>query len=164
MTNSTTVALFAVIFSLLTAGGCSSAPEPEPVAKQEPAQPPKPIAPDPEPAPPEEPTPVPKPAAAPAEGALGTPVWAGLKGNGWIMIQGLDGGSYENVCPSVMKNVQVALQAKGLYAGPISGVLDEATLNAIGEYQKANGLRVSGVPSPATRAAMGIPPRVPEQP
>ena len=73
-----------------------------------------------------------------------------------------DGGDYENYYPSVVKNVQTALQTEGLYGGPISGVLDEATSNAVAEYQKANNLSVSGVPSPQTREALKIPPRVRE--
>ena len=67
------------------------------------------------------------------------------------MIEGLDGGRYENYYPSVVKNVQTALQTEGLYGGPLSGVLDEATSNALAEYQKANNLRVSGLPTPRTR-------------
>ena len=147
------------IVVLLAAGGCQEAPEPEPVAEQEPAEAPKPVEPEPKPA---EPPPTPKPAATAVEGALGTPQWAGAKGSGWIMIQGLDGGTYENYYPSVVRNVQTALQAEGLYDGPISGVLDEATSNALGEYQKANNLRVSGVATPRTRQALKVPPRVPE--
>ena len=149
----------AVIVSLLAAAGCQEAPEPEPVAEQEPAPPPPPA---PVEAPEPEPPPAPKPAAQPAEGALGTPRWVKPKGNGWIMIEGLDGGRYENYYPSVVKNVQTALQTEGLYGGPLSGVLDEATSNALAEYQKANNLRVSGVPTPRTREKLKIPPRVPE--
>ena len=148
-----------VMVSLMVMGGCQDAPEPEPVAEQKPT--PRPVAPEPEPAKPE-PPPAPKPAAEPVLDAPGTPRWAGVKGNGWIMIKGLDGGTYENYYPSVVKNVQTALQSQGLYDGPISGVLDEATSNALGEYQKANHLRVSGVPTPRTREALKIPPRVPE--
>ncbi|HAD74452.1 MAG TPA: hypothetical protein DCG16_01635 [Gemmatimonadetes bacterium] len=143
--------------SLMVVGACQDAPELEPVAEEKPA--PRPAAPEPEPAKPE-PPPAPKPAAEPVQGALGTPRWAGMKGNGWIMIKGLDGGTYENYHPSVVKNVQTALQSEGLYDGPISGVLDEATSNALGDYQKANDLRVSGVPTPRTSEALKIPPRV----
>ena len=74
------------------------------------------------------------------------------------MIRGLDGGTYENYYPSVVKKVQMALQEQGLYDGPISGVLDEMTSNALGEFQKANKLHVSGVPTPRTRKALRIPP------
>jgi len=146
------------IVSLLGAGGCQDPPEPEPVMEQEPAPPP----PEPEPVEAPEPEPPPKPAAKPVEGALGTPKWVEPKGNGWIMIQGVDGGTYENYYPSVVKNVQTALQTEGLYDGPISGVLDERTSNSLAEYQKANNLRASGVPTPRTREALKIPPQVPE--
>ena len=145
--------------SLLAAGACEETPELEPVAEPESA---RPAEPKPEPPKAAEPEPAPKPAVQPVGGALGTPRWAGSKGNGWIMIEGADGGRYENYYPSVVKNVQTALQAEGLYDGPISGVLDEATSNALAVYQKANKLRASGVPTPLTRAALKVPPRVPE--
>ena len=153
-----TAILFTTI-TLLALGGCQETPEP--VAEPVPA-PPAPVEPEPEPAEPEEPAPAPTPkvVAAPARGAVGTPRWAGLKGNGWIMIRGVDEGTYENYYPSVVKKVQTALQAEGLYDGPISGVLDEATSNAVGEYQKTKNLHVSGVPTPRTREALKIPPRV----
>ena len=146
--------------SLFAAGGCEQAPEPAPVAEEKVAPPPAPT--EPEPVKPAEPEPPPEPAVKPVGGALGTPRWAGSKGNGWIMIEGADGGRYENYYPSVVKNVQTALQTEGLYEGPISGVLDEMTSNALAEYQKANNLRASGVPTPRTREALKVPPRVPE--
>ena len=108
----------AAIVSLLAAAGCQEAPESEPVAEQKPAPPPPPA---PVEAPEPEPPPAPKPAAQPAEGALGTPRWVKPKGNGWIMIEGLDGGRYENYYPSVVKNVQTALQTEGLYGGAALG-------------------------------------------
>lgn len=67
------------------------------------------------------------------------------------LITGLDGGTYEPYNPAVIEKVQTALKEKGIYQGEVTGQLDEATMNAIGEFQKANNLTVSGVPSRATR-------------
>ena len=146
-------AILLTAITLLAVVGCQETPEPEPIAEPAPAQP-APV--EPEPAETEEPTPAPAPesVAAPASGTPGSLRWAGVNGNGWIMILGLDGETYENYYPSVVTNVQTALQAEGFYDGPISGVLDEATSNALGEYQQANNLYVSGVPTVRTREAL----------
>jgi len=70
------------------------------------------------------------------------------------IIKGLDGGSYKAYKPSVVREAQSALKAQGHYPGEVNGKLDEATIQAIGSYQKQHGLHVSGVPSPATRAKL----------
>ena len=152
-----TAALLAT-FTFLTLGGCLEAPEPvaEPVA-----EPPAPVEPEPEPEPPPEPEP--EPEESPTTSTSGPIRWAGSKGNGWIMIRGLDDGTYENYYPSVVKDVQMALQDQGLYNGPISGVLDDMTVNALGEFQKANNLHVSGMPTPRTREALKNPPQADSQ-
>ena len=152
-----TAALLAT-FTFLTLGGCLEAPEPvaEPVA-----EPPAPVEPEPEPEPPLEPDP--EPEESPTTSTSGPIRWAGSKGNGWIMIRGLDNGTYENYYPSVVKDVQMALQDQGLYNGPISGVLDDMTVNALGEFQKTNNLHVSGMPTPRTREALKNPPQVDTQ-
>jgi murein L,D-transpeptidase YcbB/YkuD len=72
------------------------------------------------------------------------------------MITGLDGKEYESYKTSVIEAVQAALQRVGVYSGAVNGVLDETTMQAIGEFQKQNGLHVSGVPSPKTREALGL--------
>lgn len=72
------------------------------------------------------------------------------------LIVGLDGGTYEPYSPSTIREVQTALKAAGVYAGEPNGILDEATMKAIGEYQTENGIQVSGVPSPQTREALGV--------
>lgn len=156
--NIRTAALLATS-TFLILGGCREAPEPvaEPIV-----EPPTPV--EPEPPPPEPPPePDPEPADSLSTSTPGPIQWAGSKGNGWIMIQGLDGGTYENYYPSTVKNVQTALQEQGLYNGPISGVLDDMTVNALGEFQKANNLHVSGVPTPRTREALKNPPQVESQ-
>lgn len=70
------------------------------------------------------------------------------------LIVGLDGGTYQPYKPEVVSKVQAALAQKGFYKGEINGTLDKPTMTAIGEFQKQNGLTVSGVPSPSTRKAL----------
>jgi murein L,D-transpeptidase YcbB/YkuD len=67
------------------------------------------------------------------------------------MVTGLNGASYEAYLPSLIEQTQEALKAKDYYSGPVNGVLDHDTMEAIGKFQKDNGLTVSGVPSPETR-------------
>lgn len=69
--------------------------------------------------------------------------------NAVVLIQGLDGGSYEPYSPAVVEKVQGALKDKGLYQGEVNGKLDEATMKAIGEFQKANQLTAIGRITPA---------------
>ena len=47
--------------------------------------------------------------------------------------------------------VQERLLGLGLYAGPADGTFCEPTLDAVGAFQEAQDLHVSGVPSPMTR-------------
>ena len=68
-----------------------------------------------------------------------------------ILIQGLDGGSYEPYAPRVIERVQEALQSQTLYAGAVNGVLDQATMDSIAQFQEQHGLQVCGVPTPHTR-------------
>ena len=51
--------------------------------------------------------------------------------------------------------LQVALQARGLYAGTIDGLKGPATTIAIKRFQRRNGLTPDGVPGPRTREALG---------
>jgi hypothetical protein len=51
--------------------------------------------------------------------------------------------------------LQVALHARGLYAGPIDGLDGPATTHAIARFQQRAGLRPDGLPGPATRRALG---------
>jgi murein L,D-transpeptidase YcbB/YkuD len=75
---------------------------------------------------------------------------------GGQLITGLDGQEYEPYKTSVIEDVQTALQSEGVYSGQVNGVLDEATMQAVGEFQEQNGIHVSGVPSPKTREALGL--------
>jgi murein DD-endopeptidase MepM/ murein hydrolase activator NlpD len=51
--------------------------------------------------------------------------------------------------------LQVALQARGLYAGTIDGVKGPSTTAAVERFQRRAGLAVDGVPGPRTRKALG---------
>jgi peptidoglycan hydrolase-like protein with peptidoglycan-binding domain len=67
------------------------------------------------------------------------------------LIIGLDGGDYEQYVPAAVEHAQARLRDLGRYAGPVDGVLDKPTMEALGEFQKQEELQVSGVPSPMTR-------------
>lgn len=63
-----------------------------------------------------------------------------------------DGGSSEPYRPKVIERIQRALKARGLYGGPVNGVLDKPTMKAIYAFQRMAGtLQISGVPTPRTR-------------
>jgi murein DD-endopeptidase MepM/ murein hydrolase activator NlpD len=51
--------------------------------------------------------------------------------------------------------LQVALHARGLYAGTIDGVSGPATASAVKRFQRRAGLRIDGIPGPRTRGALG---------
>jgi murein DD-endopeptidase MepM/ murein hydrolase activator NlpD len=51
--------------------------------------------------------------------------------------------------------LQVALQGRGLYAGPIDGIKGPGTNAAVRRFQRRAGLVVDGVAGPRTRAALG---------
>ncbi len=92
--------------------------------------------------------------AAPAggEGLSARNAWApGKKGK---LLLGLDGGLYDPYRVRVIAEVQEARKAQGLYAGAVHRYLDEETMKALGEFQKQNELKVSGVPTPRTRKAL----------
>jgi hypothetical protein len=88
--------------------------------------------------------------APPSPEGSGLTVWAeGFRGQ---LIAGFDGAMYEPYRPSAIIRVQRALSRRGLYNGPINGILDTPTLKAIFAFQEANhSLQVCGVPTPRTR-------------
>jgi peptidoglycan hydrolase-like protein with peptidoglycan-binding domain len=51
--------------------------------------------------------------------------------------------------------LQVALQARGLYAGTIDGIRGPATIAAVRTFQRRVHIAVDGVPGPQTRRALG---------
>jgi hypothetical protein len=69
-----------------------------------------------------------------------------------VFIAGLDGGLYVPYTPITIQRTQTALTDRGLYAGPVNGVLDLPTMKAIYAFQKATHiLQLCGVPTPRTR-------------
>lgn len=52
--------------------------------------------------------------------------------------------------------MQTTLQADGYYDGSITSVLDRATLEAITEFQTANGLPVTGALDKPTLETLGL--------
>jgi endonuclease YncB( thermonuclease family) len=68
-----------------------------------------------------------------------------------LFIVGLDGALYVPYRPATIQNVQKSLQERGLYDGPMNGVLDGPTMKAIYAFQEANNLQLCGVPTPNTR-------------
>jgi len=66
-------------------------------------------------------------------------------------IVGLDGALYAPYRPAVIHNVQKSLQERGLYDGPMNGILDGPTMKSIYAFQEANNLQRCGVPTPNTR-------------
>ncbi len=152
MLSSVAVALLAL--------GCQGPPEqveeaePMPAAESEPAAEPAEKEPTAEEPKQEESKPEDSVQAAPArrEGLSTQNVWApGKQGK---LLLGLDGGLYEPYRVRVIEEVQKALKAQGLYAGAVHRYLNEETMEALGEFQKQNQLKVSGVPTPRTRKAL----------
>jgi peptidoglycan hydrolase-like protein with peptidoglycan-binding domain len=70
------------------------------------------------------------------------------------MVKGFDGGLYLPYKPAIVRQTQQALEHRGLYPGPVNGILDETTMRATADFQKKNRIHVSGVPTPATRRAL----------
>jgi peptidoglycan hydrolase-like protein with peptidoglycan-binding domain len=62
------------------------------------------------------------------------------------------GAGYTNV---QIAGLQVALQARGVYTGPVDGVSGPETARAVRIFQRQRGLRVDGIAGPRTRAALG---------
>src|SRR5262249_19013521 len=89
---------------------------------------------------------------APPEGS-GIAVWA--KEFEGQLVAGRDGALYEPYRPSTIERVQRALIERGLYAGPVNGVLDEPTMKSVEAFQEANAnLQRCGVPTPHTRTML----------
>lgn len=51
--------------------------------------------------------------------------------------------------------LQVALQSRGLYGGPVDGIKGPATTAAVHEFQRRSGLEVDGIAGERTRKALG---------
>jgi Putative peptidoglycan binding domain len=61
-----------------------------------------------------------------------------------------------NVTADDIKKAKQALKTKGLNPGPIDGVLDGKTQQALRDFQKANKLPVTGVLDPKTAEKLGV--------
>ena len=63
-----------------------------------------------------------------------------------------NGAMYDAYRPPAIESVQRALISRGVYKGPVNGVLDLPTMKAIYAFQDATAtLQVCGVPTPRTR-------------
>jgi hypothetical protein len=138
--------------AIVTISGCvSSDPNPEPVTAPPMTRPRTPPATPPE-SPPQsdragdaqevEPPPLP-------EGS-GQTAWAdGFTGQ---LVLGLDGEVYLPYRAATINRVQTVLKERGLYSGPVNGVLDPPTMKSLYAFQEANYyLQRCGVPTPRTR-------------
>jgi hypothetical protein len=68
------------------------------------------------------------------------------------LVPGMDGSLYEAYAEVAVLRTQDALRRRGLYHGPLNGVLDRPTMQAIYDFQSASlGLDRSGIPTPRTR-------------
>ena len=79
----------------------------------------------------------------------GIEIWA--KHYRGLLIAGLDGAMYTPYQPATLQRVQRRLKERGLYAGPMNGILDRPTMRSIFAFQEANNLQRCGVPTPYTR-------------
>ena len=76
------------------------------------------------------------------------------------IVQEREDSWFETPCPNTMtpefnQSVQRALQARGLYTGPISGEMDARTRAAVRRFQKPSGLD-SGILSLASARSLGL--------
>lgn len=55
-----------------------------------------------------------------------------------------------------MKQVQIALLARGLYEGPVDGIVGPALRAALRAHQAANGLPITGTITPAVLDSLKI--------
>jgi len=86
--------------------------------------------------------------ATPLPGS-GEAVWAqGFEGE---LIMGLNGELYPRYSATTIEHVQSVMKNRGLYAGPLNGVLDAPTMESIYKFQAAYYLLRCGVPTPRTR-------------
>jgi len=80
----------------------------------------------------------------------GKMAWA--KGFAGQLIAGLDGELYEPYRTITIERIQRLIKERGLYTGPINGILDKPTMKAIYTFQEAtHTLQMCGVPTPRTR-------------
>jgi hypothetical protein len=67
-------------------------------------------------------------------------------------LQGWTESWYEPYRSITIERIQRAIKERGLYVGPINGILDTPKMKAIYIFHQANhNLQVCGVPTPRTR-------------
>jgi hypothetical protein len=92
----------------------------------------------------------PVPVEPPLLEGSGIAVWA--KEFEGRLIEGLDGNLYEPYARKTIERIQRTLEDRGLYKGPVNGILDSPTMQSIFSFQKANyHLPRCGIPTPHTR-------------
>ena len=70
------------------------------------------------------------------------------------VIRGFDGELYLDYLPKAVERAQGELKTRGFYDGSATGTLDEGTRVGIARFQQLNGLLVTGIPTPYTRAKL----------
>ncbi len=70
------------------------------------------------------------------------------------LVRGFDGELYLGYLSSAVEKAQRQLQAERFYDGPVTGTLNEDTRVALARFQQLNGLVMTGIPTPYTRAAL----------
>jgi Tfp pilus assembly PilM family ATPase len=65
----------------------------------------------------------------------------------------------ENTTPAKVTEIQKALTAAGFNPGPANGELNEATMKAVTDFQKAKGLAQDGFLNMETVKALGVSPK-----
>jgi hypothetical protein len=101
---------------------------------------------------PPQPRELPEPASAATQSLEGSGKMRWAKGFAGQLIGGLDGELYEPYRSVTIEHVQRIIRERGLYTGPINGILDTPTMKAIYTFQEATHiLQVCGVPTPRTR-------------
>src|SRR5262249_40263211 len=80
---------------------------------------------------------LPEPAATPPQLLEGSGKMAWAKGFAGQLIAGLDGELYEPYRTVTIERIQRLIKERGLYTGPINGILDTPTMKAIYTFQEA---------------------------
>jgi peptidoglycan hydrolase-like protein with peptidoglycan-binding domain len=65
-------------------------------------------------------------------------------------------GSQKSASSDTVRQVQQALQSKGHSTGPIDGILGPNTESALREFQRAQGISVTGRADQQTLASLGV--------